>query len=270
MLALQGNIQRTLRPFLVSLFLAILALAKTIPVNQGYSTSIAGVACVSAVTTSCPTTPPILTAAPGSQLTVRVVIQGSDAFDSYSVAIGTNQSILKVASIDATGGLLQKLNYVICTGQQGDPCAYWLGLGPGDVRVYGSGNVTQAPTTGLLFTITYNVLERAASSPIVLFDQVSPSGWSCECALLSDSVTRNSFTSSVQGGSFATPSVNHPLVGDVNHDCVVNILDMAIIALSFGSTPGSNKWNPNADLNHDGMVNMVDVGMAAFHFGQRC
>src|SRR2546425_6912592 len=79
-LALQGSIQRTLRPYLVSSLLTILALATTIPVNQGYSTSIAGVVCVSAVTTSCPATSPTFTADTGSQLTVRIVIQGTDAF----------------------------------------------------------------------------------------------------------------------------------------------------------------------------------------------
>ncbi len=269
-LALQGNVKRTLRPFLTSLLLAILSLATTLPVNQAHSNSTVGLVCVSTVTTSCPATLPTFTADPGSQLTVRVVIQGSDAFDSYSVAIGANQSILKVASIDATGGMLQNLNYMICTGQQSDPCAYWLGLGPGDVRVSASGTVTQAPTTGLLFTVTYNVLARTAGSPVVLFDQVSPSGPSCECALLSNSVTRNSFMSSVQGASFANPSMSGSLVGDVDNDCVVDIRDAAIIAYAFGATPVSSNWIPAADLNRDGIVSIIDAAMLAFNFGQRC
>ncbi len=76
--------------------------------------------------------------------------------------------------------------------------------------------------------------------------------------------------SNVQGGSFANPSTSDPLVGDLDHDCVVDILDIAIIAHAFGSTPGSSMWNPDADLNHDGMVNILDVAMAGFHFGQKC
>ncbi len=269
MLALERNVRRTVRPFFVFSLLAILAVTTAIPVNQGHSSTV-GLVCTSTVATSCPANPATFTADLGTQLTVRVVIQSSDGFDSYSVAVGVNQSLLKVASIDATGGLLQNLNYMICTGQQGDPCAYWLGLGTGDVRVSASGAVTQAPTNGLLFTITYSVLARTTGSPIAVFDQVSPSGWSCECALLSNSVTRNSFTSNVQGGNIVSPPTNDPLVGDLDHDCVVDIHDAAIIAYAFGSTPASSNWNPAADLNHDGTVSIIDAAMLAFNFGQRC
>ena len=270
MCALRGNIQGTTKPFMVLSFLTILAVATTLTVNRAYSNSTVGLVCVSAVANSCPAAPAVFTADPGSQLRVRVVTQSIDAFDSYSVAVGVNQSILKVASVDATGGLLQNLHYMICTGENGDPCGYWLGLGPGDVRVSASGMVTQAPTTGLLFTLTYIVLARTAASPIVLFDQVSPSGWSCGCALFSNSVAQKGFMSDVQGGSFANPPRNQPLIGDMNHDCVVNILDIGIIARAFDLREASNLWNPKADLNHDGMVNILDVAMAGMHFDQRC
>jgi hypothetical protein len=49
------------------------------------------------------------------------------------------------------------------------------------------------------------------------------------------------------------------LVGDINQDSIVDILDAIIIAGSFSSQPGTPRWNPNADLNSDGIVDIYDA-----------
>jgi hypothetical protein len=54
---------------------------------------------------------------------------------------------------------------------------------------------------------------------------------------------------------------------DLNGDGKVDILDMAIFAVAFGSNPESPRWNPKADLNHDGKVNILDGVMIAKSFG---
>ncbi|RLI40511.1 hypothetical protein DRO69_12795, partial [Candidatus Bathyarchaeota archaeon] len=41
------------------------------------------------------------------------------------------------------------------------------------------------------------------------------------------------------------------LLGDINADDAVNIIDIFIIAKAFVTTPGHPRWNPNADLNDD-------------------
>lgn len=60
------------------------------------------------------------------------------------------------------------------------------------------------------------------------------------------------------------------LAGDINDDGIVNIQDIVIVALAFGSRPGDHNWNPIADLNQDGIVNIVDIVMVAIHFGETC
>jgi len=60
---------------------------------------------------------------------------------------------------------------------------------------------------------------------------------------------------------------NSTLVGDINGDGVVNILDAILLANAFGSTPGSPTWNPAADLNGDGVVNILDAILLANNFG---
>jgi hypothetical protein len=58
------------------------------------------------------------------------------------------------------------------------------------------------------------------------------------------------------------------LVGDLNSDGKVDILDAITLAKAFGSTPGEPNWNALADLNHDNIVDIFDAIMLGAHFGQ--
>jgi len=58
------------------------------------------------------------------------------------------------------------------------------------------------------------------------------------------------------------------LIGDINGDGIVNILDAIMMGFSFLSTPSSSNWNPNADLNGDNVVNILDAIILSNHFGQ--
>jgi hypothetical protein len=49
------------------------------------------------------------------------------------------------------------------------------------------------------------------------------------------------------------------LIGDLNGDNVVNILDVGQIGLAWHSRPGDEYWNVQADLNHDGYINIFDI-----------
>jgi plastocyanin len=49
---------------------------------------------------------------------------------------------------------------------------------------------------------------------------------------------------------------------------VVNIVDVATVAFSFGATPTSTNWNAAADLDNNGIVNILDVATVAFYFGK--
>jgi len=57
-------------------------------------------------------------------------------------------------------------------------------------------------------------------------------------------------------------------LGDLNYDGTVNILDIIVLADSFGSEPGHPNWNPYADINQDGGVNILDAIILAGHFGK--
>jgi len=57
-------------------------------------------------------------------------------------------------------------------------------------------------------------------------------------------------------------------LGDINGDGKVNILDISLVAVAFGTKPGDARWNPNADINNDNETNILDISTVAIHFGE--
>ncbi len=55
---------------------------------------------------------------------------------------------------------------------------------------------------------------------------------------------------------------------DLNNDGTINILDISIVALAFGTKPGEDNWNEIADLNNDQIINILDISTIAMDFGK--
>jgi parallel beta-helix repeat protein len=58
------------------------------------------------------------------------------------------------------------------------------------------------------------------------------------------------------------------LIGDLNGDDQVNMMDISVVAKAFGSMPRHPRWNPIADIDKDGYVDMRDVSVVAKNFGK--
>jgi hypothetical protein len=56
------------------------------------------------------------------------------------------------------------------------------------------------------------------------------------------------------------------VMGDVNGDRVVNILDGIVVSLAWSATPLDAQWNIKADLNHDGVINVLDGVRVGVHW----
>jgi hypothetical protein len=58
------------------------------------------------------------------------------------------------------------------------------------------------------------------------------------------------------------------VMGDMNEDKTVNILDGVKIALAWDGTPGDSQWNVAADLNHDNSIDVLDGSRIGLHWGE--
>jgi len=64
------------------------------------------------------------------------------------------------------------------------------------------------------------------------------------------------------------PSDSDPPSPDINSDGTINILDLAIIAMAYGSRSGDPEYEDVTDLDQNGVVNIQDVAIAALEYGR--
>ena len=58
------------------------------------------------------------------------------------------------------------------------------------------------------------------------------------------------------------------VMGDVNGDGHVNILDAVVLSLAWSGKPSDPQWNIKTDLNHDGIINLLDGVRASVNWTQ--
>ena len=58
-------------------------------------------------------------------------------------------------------------------------------------------------------------------------------------------------------------------IWDIDANEEVDIVDVVIVALAFGSRPGDGNWDPRADVAAEyGLIDIVDIVLVAIHFGE--
>jgi len=77
-------------------------------------------------------------------------------------------------------------------------------------------------------------------------------------------VTDNDFLSQSSKNDLALRT----LAADVNFDGAVNITDIAIAARAFGTKLGDEDWNEIADMDNNSVINIVDLATIALDFGK--
>jgi len=59
------------------------------------------------------------------------------------------------------------------------------------------------------------------------------------------------------------------LIGDVNVDGKVDVKDIQMAAMAFGSYPGHPRWNPNVNFIKDNKIDLKDIYLIARNFGKQ-
>ncbi len=83
-------------------------------------------------------------------------------------------------------------------------------------------------------------------------------------------VTNPSDLSGVLPDGFTYEAEITSLPGDVNGDCVVDIVDIVLVAAHWGAQDGDADYDPQCDLNQDGSINIADIMLVARHWGETC
>lgn len=65
-------------------------------------------------------------------------------------------------------------------------------------------------------------------------------------------------------------AVKVKMQGDMNGDGRIDILDLSMVAISFGYFSSEPEYNPEVDLNKDGIVDIYDISVVSMHYGETC
>jgi len=66
--------------------------------------------------------------------------------------------------------------------------------------------------------------------------------------------------------AWATNEGAENIPGDINKDGIVDIFDVVTLAVSFGTEPGDENWNPAADTDHNDVVDIFDAIIVSSNF----
>lgn len=71
----------------------------------------------------------------------------------------------------------------------------------------------------------------------------------------------------VTGGIETTAELVGLRAGDVNGDCVVDLMDLVLVSINYRQSPPGN---PAADINNDGQVDLFDLILVSLNMAHRC
>ena len=60
------------------------------------------------------------------------------------------------------------------------------------------------------------------------------------------------------------------ITGDLDGNCVVNIVDIMLVASRWGTTIGAICYNGLYDQDNDGYIDVADIMFVAAHWRERC
>lgn len=68
-------------------------------------------------------------------------------------------------------------------------------------------------------------------------------------------------------GEYSLPPLQLP-AGDINGDNHIDLTDLALLSLAYGTTSGDDHWDARADLNGDGRVDITDLTILTRNYGK--
>src|SRR5467141_4070833 len=159
---------RTMKKSLFLVVLSLLSVLASASVPQAHAQT-SGVVCIADPTsTSCPSSPIVLSGVSGTQISVAVNVQASSAFNGFEIFVKADVSVLRAVSVDLSNSVLGSNVFTATDCIDFGPGCMTAQNGVGIVQVgmVALGSSTTAPTTGRLFSIKYNVTQTAQNMKV--------------------------------------------------------------------------------------------------------
>ena len=186
---------------------------------------------------------PVVTPAIGEQLTLNIDIVGGENVVGYNLTVQFDETALQYRSRSSPSSYL---NAYVSVNHDGNR----ITLSSTSDSVVGNGD-------GTLTSVTFDVLDHEATEvPTINTSTVSVS------EIILNGSDGFDYTPIFENAHVQV-NVTAPLIGDVNGDGVVNILDLVKVAAKFGQ---SVREAPE-DVNGDGVVNIIDLVTVAAALG---
>jgi parallel beta-helix repeat protein len=119
-------------------------------------------------------------------------------------------------------------------------------------RVFGVSNLFVGDSTVLVFTLDTNGLTPCHNYTV-----------KCQADTIAEE-TNTADNTRVAG------VVHVRMMGDIDGNGKINIVDVASVAVAFLAKKGDAKYRLTCDLNRDGVINILDITLVAQSFGKSC
>jgi hypothetical protein len=115
---------------------------------------------------------------------------------------------------------------------------------------------------------TTNVLNLLPNQTTIIETSWNTSGYANLTAYtINAQATPVPYETNLANNALTDGTVKIKIIGDVNGDGIVSILDLQAWDAAYGSSQGTPNWNPQADLNNDGTVDKADGVLIILNYG---
>ena len=180
---------------------------------------------------------------------VDVHLEGVSDLGALQARVDFDPSVVLVEGVTLGGLVSGTARTFTLLGPQIDNTAGTLAFG-----IYSYGSQPGPSGSGAVATVTFRAVHTGRSTlrlaAVQLLDH-----------------TGASMAVSTQEGSI---EVQAGLVGDVDGDCDVDLADIMLVAVRWGSRRGDANYDARYDLDNDGDIDVADIMFVASHWGETC
>ncbi len=199
----------------------------------------------------------------GEVFKIFINIRDVSGLQAFDFMLKYNTSFLDCLALEE-GTFLSDVNHTFVAVRQindtydGTWGRVWLA-----VAIYGQGS---ADGNGTLAIVTFKATEVGES----VLDLYSDCPYRTDKIKLFTCCSESIENTALDGHVIDDPvSPADPLVGDVNHDGIVDMKDINMIANVYGTKKGDSEYVSSLDLDQDGAIKLSDMLIAAQQFGQK-